>query len=900
VSDPAGTRVTVAWHALSVADALARLRSSTDGLDDADARSRLAECGPNSLPRGSPRAWWRILLDQVRSVVVALLAIAVALSLLAGDTIDATAVAAVLVLNAALGFVTEFRARRSLASLASLEVSRATVVRAGSARDIEATMLVPGDVIEVRAGDTVPADARLLRANEMTVVEAALTGESVPAVKEAAIEMAPDAALAERENMLYMATHVAAGSARALVVATGTRTEVGRIGTLMRAIPEERTPLERRLDDLGGRLAVVALVIAVIVGGLAMLRELPLTEALRVAVALAVAAVPEALPAVATIALAVGAHRMVRRRALARRLTTVETLGSTTIVCTDKTGTLTAGEMTVTEMRLADRRFTVSGAGVHAPGVISHDNVPATAASDAALARALRVCVLANRAALPVARDGSARGDPTEVALLVAARKGGLDQTGLQHDWPEVAEIPFSSERKLMASVHRAPSGQVVAFAKGAPVNVLRICDRVLTADGIIPVDEASSRAVADANDEMAARGLRVLALADGAIAEPDATALTRLVFVGLVAMADPPAPGVRDVIRHIRDAGIRTLMITGDQRLTAEAVASELEMLEEGVEVLEGREVEEMPDDTLASRVDRIGVVSRSTPEAKLRLVSALQRSGAVVAMLGDGINDAAALRKADVGVAMGRRGTDVAKEAAGLVLLDDRFETIAAAIEEGRAIFDNIRKFVFYLVSCNLAEILLLVGAGVLALPLPLWPLQILWLNLVTDTFPALSLALEPAEDDVMRRPPRAPSTPILPRALLRAAVMDAALIAGVALAAFLWGLQRSADPARAVTMSFMTLALAQIFHLGNARSGRHVVSPRRALANRWALGAVAISVALQLLAVWLEPLAQLLGVVAPTDSEWLVIVSLSALPAVIGQLTRWRAYRRGERKQ
>jgi Ca2+-transporting ATPase len=892
--------VTVPWHALSVADSIARLRSSTDGLDEAERGSRLIEWGPNALPRASPRAWWRILLDQFRSVVVALLALAVALSLLAGDAIDAVAVAAVLVLNAVLGFVTEFRARRSLASLASLQVSRATVVRAGIAREVDATSLVPGDVIEVRAGDTVPADARLLRANEMTVVEAALTGESVPAVKDVATSLSPDAALADRRNMLYMATHVAAGSARAIVVATGTRTEVGRIGTLMRTIPEERTRLERRLDDLGRRLALIALVVAVIVGGLAMLRELPLTEALRVAVALAVAAVPEGLPAVATIALAVGAHRMVRRRALARRLTTVETLGSTTVVCTDKTGTLTAGEMTATEMRIAGRRLTVSGVGVHATGVIADRDIPARAESNAALARALRIGVLANRAALAVDRDAPARGDPTEVALLVVARKGGVEQDVLLQRWPEVAEIPFSTERRLMASVHHGPHGELVAFVKGAPLSVLRICDRILTADGIVPLGDASSRVVAEANDEMAARGLRVLGLADGVVREPSATALQGLVFVGLVAMADPPAPGVREVIRQVRGAGIRTLMITGDQRLTAEAVARELDMVEEGMEVREGHEVEEMSDATLESRIEHIGVVSRSTPEAKLRLVTALQRRGAVVAMLGDGINDAAALRKADVGVAMGRRGTDVAKEAAGLVLLDDRFETIAAAIEEGRVIFDNIRKFVFYLVSCNLAEILLLVGAGLLALPLPLWPLQILWLNLVTDTFPALSLALEPAEDGVMRRPPRAPAAPILPRALLREAVLHAALIAGVALAAFTWSLQHTADSRRAVTMSFMTLALAQILHLGNARSAHQVVSPRRAIANRWAVGAVAVSVTLQLLAVWVDPLARLLNVVAPTRTEWLVIVSLSALPAVIGQFTRWRADRRGKREQ
>lgn len=877
-----------AWHALPAADVLARLGVDADGLSEAEAAARASRFGPNTLRVAAPVSAWRILAAQLRSVVVLLLVAAAALSWATGDTAEAAAIAAVLVLNTALGFGTELRARRAMEALRGLDVPTATVVRGGRPRQVDAAGVVPGDVLVLEAGSLVPADARLLRSAELRTAEAALTGESLPVDKDANALPEADAPLAERATMVYKGTAVAAGAARAVTVATGMETEVGRIGELVAGIREEPTPLERRLDDLGRRLVWVTLAVAAVVAGLGLLRGGSAAETFRIAIALAIAAVPEGLPAVATIALAVGVRRMARRRALVRRLATVESLGSVTVICTDKTGTLTGGEMTVTVVQAGDREVEVTGTGYAPVGELRDSGMPVEARDDPLLELALRVGALANRAEL--VRDGagwSVRGDPTEAALLAAARKGGIDLDALRREWPETGELPFSSERMLMATFHRSPAGQAVACVKGAPGRVLALCSRVRTARGEARLGEAERRGLLARNDELAARGLRVLALAVGDAPRAGEGALRDLAFVGLVGMADPPAPGVRETIARFREAGIRTVMITGDQRRTAEAVARGLGLLAPGDAVLEGREVEAIPDAELAARLERASVLSRVAPEHKLRVVRALQARGEIVAMLGDGVNDAAALKKADVGVAMGGRGTGVAKEAAAIVLQDDRFATIGAAVEEGRIVYDNVRKFVFFLFSCNLAEVGVLFVAGLAGLPAPLQPLQLLWLNLVTDTFPALALALEPGEADVMRRPPRDPRASILSRPFVRSIATYAGMIAAVSLAAFAWALaEPGSSPERAGTVACMTLALAQVFHLGNARSLDPVLAPRRALANRWALGSVALVAALQGVAVYSPPVAGLLGMARLPLGDWMVLVPLALVPAVVGQ--------------
>ncbi len=877
------------WHALAPAEALARLQTTTEGLSVVEAQTRLGRVGPNALRPPPPLPLWRIVADQLRSVVVLLLLVATALALVAGDRLDALVIGAVLLINLALGVGMELPARRAMEALRALDVPRATVMRDGEPRDIDAREVVPGDVIILEAGYAVPADARLLRAVELQTVEAALTGESLPVAKEVA-EVAADTTLGERRSMVHGATLVAAGRGTAVVVATGMETAVGRIGVLVGGIVVRRTPLERRLDALGRRLAGVAIAVAVLVAGLSLLQGMPPAAVLQLALALAVAAVPEGLPAVVTIAMAIGVHRMARRRALVRRLAAVEALGSATVVCADKTGTLTTGEVTLTALWCDGRDLDVTGVGFAPQGAIFERGVPVTVDRDPQLAAALRSAALAARGW--AAREGDRwvpHGDPIDVALLVGARKAGLEREGLVVSAAEVGELPFSSARMLTASFHRGPDG-LVAAVKGAPRSVLARCARILGPQGERPLDEATRDAVLAANDRLAAGGLRVVALAGGPVREPTEGALEGLTLLGLAGLSDPPAPGVVETVGRFRAAGIRTLMLTGDQPRTAVAVGRAVGLLSGDEEAIEARELDRLPAAELAARAGRLGVVSRAGPEEKLRVVAALQRRGETVAMLGDGVNDAPALRQADIGVTMGRRGTELAKQAADVVLQDDRFETIGVALEEGRVIDDNIRKFVFYLFSCNMAEILVFLGAGLAGWPAPLTPLQILWLNLLTDSFPALALALEPAEPDLMRRPPRDPGAALLSGRLLGATVRYAGLIGAATLAAFAWGRHRwPGDPLAAGTIAFLTLAAAQVLHLGNARSPGPVVAPRRALANRYALAAVALALGLQLAAAAWPPLAATLGVRMPGATDWAVIAALAAVPALVGQIVK-----------
>lgn len=886
---------TTAWHSLSASETLAVLASQPEGLTPAEAAERLARYGPNHFQVSRPVSAWTVLLRQLRSVIVVLLGAAAGIAFFTGDVLDGAAIGAVLVLNVGIGFATELQARRAMAALLSLEVARARVIRAGHLMDIEAQDLVPGDVLEVEPGDAVPADARLLEALELRTLEASLTGEPVPAEKAADARLGADVPLADRATMLYKATTVVAGRGRAVVVATGMATEVGRIGVLVSGIPDQQTPLERRLDALGHRLVAVALAVAGLVAWIGLQQGMAAGELLQTALALAVAAVPEGLPVVATIAMAVGVRRMARRRALIRHLPVVETLGSATVICTDKTGTLTAGEMTATVVRLDDVEVSVSGGGYAPEGEFRLNGAPIDPLADPRLESALRICVLAARGGI-TAEGGSWRavGDPTEAALAALASKAGLNHSTLVAEWPQVGEVPFASERMLMASFHRTPSG-LLACVKGAPRRVLQLSSRVLTAAGSRELDEPERQRLLALNGELAARGLRVLALAQKTVPSADEGALAGLTWVALVGLNDPPATGVRETIATFRGAGIRTVMLTGDQRLTAERIADDLGLRSPGEAILDGSEIDRLSDGELRHQVQRTVGYSRVSPEAKLRIISAYQARGEMVAMLGDGVNDAAALRKADIGVAMGRRGTDMAKESADLILEDDQFPTIAVAVEEGRVVFDNIRKFVFYLFSCNLAEILVLLGAGVAGFPAALLPLQILWLNLLTDTVPALALAVEPAEANIMRQPPRDPREAILSGRLARPIIGYALLISLCTLGAFSWGLARDPmSPAYASTLAFMTLAFAQILHLGNARSASPVIAPGRALSNRYALAAVLVTFGLQVMAVRLDPLAQVLGLSPLSGKDWLVVFGFSLVPAVVGQALK--SLRRG----
>lgn len=878
----------IAWHAVPGAQVLAALDVDDAGLDAAEAARRLARYGPNRLALARPTSALAILWRQFQSFGVLLLLAAAAVAVASGDRVDGIVIGVVLLLNVSIGFATELRARRAMEALRGLESPWAVAVRDGRAARVDARLLVPGDVIELEAGMAVPADCRLLASTELRTVEATLTGESDAVRKEAAPALEPDRVLAERRNMVFGGTTVVAGVGRAIVVATGAATEVGRIGALASGIAEEPTPLERRLATLGWQLALVAVAVGGLVGVLAWLADRPLAIVLELGLAMAVAAVPEGLPAVVTITMAVGTHRMARRHALVRRLAAVETVGSTTVVCTDKTGTLTAGEQTVTAIWLEDRAIDVTGSGYDPAGDFRAADRVLRPPDEPRLLAFLRAAALASRGTLEESGGRwRAAGDPTDVAFLVAARKAGIDRDAERTRLPGTAELPFSSERMLMATFHAAPDGSTIAMVKGAPSRVLARCTRLRTARGDVPLDEPGREDVRVHDAALAARGLRVLAVACGRVGGANEPALEELTLLGLAGLTDPPAPRVPETIRALGAAGVRTIMLTGDQRGTAVAIARQLGVAESGDRELEGAEITRLSDGELRAAAARTRVFSRISPVDKLRVVSALRDDGEIVAMLGDGVNDAAALRRADIGIAMGKRGTDVAKDAAGLVLADDRFATVRAAIEEGRVIFDNIRKFVLYLVSCNLAEIAALVGAGAIGLPLPVTPLQILWLNLVTDSLPALALALEPAEENVMRRPPRDPRTGIVPPRLAAVAIAYAALIAGVTMAALAWGLRAwPTAPARAVTLSFTTLALAQLFHLGNARRAGPVSAPRLVAANRYALAALAITVALQVVAVSIPALARAIDAVPLDGAGWAVAVAFGLVPALVGQ--------------
>ena len=862
------------WHVRSSADVLDVLGVSAAGLSSSDAAARLAQFGPNRLTPPPPRSALQILVAQFRGVVTLLLVSAAGVSLAMGDRLDAVAIGTVIGINALLGFVLELRARRAMEALLQLGATHAAVVRDGILSSIDADQLVPGDVVDLASGQTVPADGRLISETDLRTNEAALTGESLPVGKDAAVVLGDDMALADRTNMVYRGTTVIAGVGRVVLTSTGNDTEVGRIGTLTRSVAEDSTPLERRLDALGRRLVGVALGVAAVVGLLGVLQGESWWLMLETAIALAVAAVPEGLPAVATIALAVGLRRMAHRHALVRKLSAVEALGSTTVVCTDKTRTLTSGDMSVARIWARGAEYIV-------------DTDPVGREATDAILSAMRVATLACR---PIARrrdrpTSAPSEDPVDAAIITVAGLLGLDATRLL-DMPIAGRIPFSSELKYSATFHGNSPDGFVAYMKGAPKTVIDMCGYVSTALGEAPLSPDLRTQLIETNDRLAASGLRVLALASGHTATADRSGLRNLVFAGFVGLIDPPAAGVKSTIARLRAAGLRIVMLTGDQRRTAQAIGRELGILSAEDEACDSREWRALSVEERRARVDTVGAFSRISAEDKLTIVTAFQARGEIVAMLGDGVNDAPALRKADVGVAMGQRGTDVARQAAAIVLQDDRFETIAAAVEEGRVIADNIRKFVFYLFSCNLAEVLVLLGAGLAGLPLPLLPLQILWLNLVTDTFPALALAMEPGDPDVMKRPPRDPREAIVSASFFSSVVFYSALLVAGTFAVMWWAHHESAP---VTTMVFMTLALGQVFHLGNARSERDVLHPAAALTNRYAIGAVVISCGLQTLPLYVGSLGSLLQVTPLSLREWLVVGAGAGLTAVVGQAVR-----------
>jgi P-type Ca2+ transporter type 2C len=895
--DAHAPEASIAWHALDATDVLRVLATGEGGLRQDEARRRLEVYGANELQEVERSSAAHILAAQFKNALVVILLLATALSAVLGHGLEAAVIAVIVLFAVLLGFIQEYRAERALEALRSMAAPVGHAIRGGVEIALPARELVPGDLIVLRAGDRVPADARITLAVNLAIDEAALTGESIPVEKTATRVDADAPSIGDRHNIAHAGTLIARGRGCAVVVATGMTTEFGRISGLVQSVQASRTPLQENLDRLGSVLGKAALVVIAAIVAIGVWRGMPPLEMFIFGIALAVAVVPEALPAVVTISLAIGVRRMVARRALVRRLPVVETLGSTSVICSDKTGTLTKNEMTVRRVATADGVFDISGAGYDPVGDVAQSGTviqPPPSVRDL-----LAASVLSSDARVSLDEQGRWRvdGDPTEGALVVAAEKAGLDRRTLNEEQPRRHEIAFTSERRRMTTIHHAGSTGSIAYSKGATDVILPDCATWIRDGRETALSEFARTEIQELERTMAAAGLRVLAVARKNQSAPE-DAERSMTWLGLVGMMDPPRVEARAAVATCRAAGITPVMITGDHPLTATAIANEIGLLD-GKRVVSGRELAALDDDALAREVDRIGVYARVSPADKLRVVAAWQDRRAVVAMTGDGVNDAPALKKADVGIAMGISGTDVSKEAASVTLLDDNFATIVAAVEEGRIVFNNIRKYLTFLLSSNVGEILLMTAAAFAGLPLPLTAVQILYVNLATDGLPALALAVDPPDADLMRRSPRDPRTGVFTRPLVIQLLTAGLWSAIVNISLFSWLLRSGRPLSEAMAMTFVALVLIQFFQAYNCRSDRFSVL-RRPFANRWLNAAVAWELLLLGVIIYVPFFQRLFGTFAMawTDLALTIAIAFSVVPVL--ELVKWIERRSDARSQ
>jgi Ca2+-transporting ATPase len=947
------------WHALKAEDVLSHLRVENRGLTSAQAKERLAHYGPNQLDEAPRPTFLQMLWEQLNNFVVILLIVASVISALLGDYVEAAAIMAIVVLNAVLGIVQERRAEEALAALKKLAAPDAQVIRDGKRRSIPSYELVPGDIVFLEAGNFIPADIRLLEAVNLRVEEASLTGESLPVQKNAATVLDKNVPLGDRKNTAFMGTLVSYGRGRGVVTSTGMRTQLGLIASLLQNVETEETPLQRRLDQLGKSLSITSLILVAIVFIVALINQTninelftgpfaylskfaeQITEVFIIAISLAIAAVPEGLPAVVTISLALGMREMIKRHALIRKLSSVETLGSATVICSDKTGTLTQNEMTVTRMWVDGQFIHITGTGYAPTGDFLVDDKKINIPGYPAVQTALWLGLLNNDALLETTGEEEEQrtyrivGDPTEGALLVAAVKAGAMHMEIREAYPRENEVPFDSERKRMITIHdvfkpraddpspftdeKHKSWDVIAV-KGAPDVVLGLCTQYQNMDDeAVPLGPASRDRILAANDAMTKDALRVLGVAYRIVRDvPDnpAQIITNelehdLIFVGLLGMIDPARTEVRPALEEARKAGIRTIMITGDFPNTAKAIAETIGLLRPGKKVMTGAQLDSLSDYDLRNVIEDTDVFARVSPEHKLRIVDALQAKDEIVAMTGDGVNDAPAIKRADIGVAMGITGTDVAKETADMVLTDDNYASIVSAVEQGRIIYSNIRKFVFFLLSSNIAEIMIIFLATLAGLPAPLTAIQLLWLNLITDGAPALALAVEKGDPDIMQQKPRAKTEPIVNRSMSIGLVVQTVAQTSAVLAAFvlglLWHLEagavlvgnpltyildhdwRGVDVQTAETMAFVTLSLAELFRAYTVRSERASVFTIGVFSNQYMQYAVGLSITLLLLVVNVPFLQPIFNTHFLTAREWGVVLGLALIPALAEEITK-----------
>ncbi|MCP4043760.1 MAG: cation-transporting P-type ATPase [Gammaproteobacteria bacterium] len=881
------------WHASKVTQVLETLNSSRDGLSTTEARQRLARYGSNRLPAAKPRGPLIRLLSQFHNVLIYVLLAAGAVTALLHHWLDTSVIFGVVVINALIGFVQEGKAEDALRAIRQMLSPRAMVLRDGHRVTVDAVGLVQGDVVPLQAGDKVPADLRLFQSKGLQIEEAALTGESVPVDK--SVEPVPrNTVLADRGCMAYSGTLVTNGQGLGIVTETGAGTEIGRISALVAGVQQLTTPLLRQMAQFGRWLTVAILVLAVASFAFGVLiRDYTAAEMFLASVGLAVAAIPEGLPAIMTITLAIGVQRMAARNAIIRRLPAVETLGTVAVICSDKTGTLTRNEMTVRKLAVGDRELEVSGTGYDPHGGFLFDGREYTVSSDHATLHTLRAALLCNDASLE-RRDGEwgIQGDPMEAALLIAGVKAGLEPENELRMYPRTDLIPFDSGHQFMATLHHSHEGETFVFLKGAPERVLEVCSRQRGDTGDVSLDHSAWQMRVE---EMAAKGYRVLAVAEKAgqrhqIEFDFADVANDLVLLGLFGLIDPPRLEAIEAAKKCQEAGIRVKMITGDHGVTAGAVARQVG-LANAKDVLTGREIDAMSDEELHRQVEQVDVYARVSPEHKLRLVGALQEAGLVVAMTGDGVNDAPALKRADVGVAMGGNGTEVAKEAAEMVLADDNFASIVHAVEEGRTVYDNLKKAILFILPTNGGEALVILGAILFGFhQFPLTPVQILWVNMITAVTLALALAFEPPEPGVMRRPPRNPREPLLTALFLwRIGFVSLILMSGT-FGLFLWEMDAHASIERARTVAVNTLVMFEIFYLFNSR---YITAPvlNRAglLGNRYILMAIGLLILFQLGFTYLAPMQALFGT-APIEAEiWVRIVLVASSVLVLVELEK-----------
>ncbi len=866
------------WHALDRAAVESALATDERGLSEAEAARRLEHYGPNRLEETPPPSALAILLNQFKSPLIYILLAAAAITFLLGDYIDTSVIGAVLVLNAVIGFTQERRAEASVRALMQLAAPRARVIREGREREVESSELVPGDLVLLESGSRVPADLRLTRATNLSVDESLLTGESTP-VEKGTDPLDERTQLADRTDMSYMGAVVNSGRGKGYVVATAAETELGSIAEQVRGEEQTKTPLQRRMDRFGNIIGVVVVISAILAFGIGVLIGESPQEMFLVGVALAVAAVPEGLPVVFTITLALGVRRMAQRNAIVRRLPAVETLGSTTTIGSDKTGTLTENRMTVQEVRTAGQRYLVTDE----PDTSGPDGV----AENRPLYLTLLCGVLTNESEIYPSGDGfEVRGDPTEAALLVSATRMGVEPGEVRASHELRAESPFESERQYSASV-RERDGEHMLLVKGAPERVLGMCTRAITGDGDGELDPEEVHRLAQ---EMASRGLRVLGMAYKVLDSPpeqdEVPNPEGLTFLGLQGMMDPPREGVREAVAGCREAGIRVVMITGDHAVTARAIARDLGISKGDEPVLTGVELEEMEDKELRRRVQEVPVYARVTPDHKLRVVRALQSHGEVVAVTGDGVNDAPALKSAEIGVAMGKSGTDVAREASDMVLTDDNFTSIYSAVEEGRVTFDNVRKVTFFLISTGAAATVAILSALALGMPLPFLPAQLLWLNLVTNGLQDVALAFEPGERGVLKRPPRGRKEGVISKLLWERTVVAGIVMAVGTLLLFWWELDRTGSLELAQTVALTTMVLFMAFHVSNARSETRSVFRLNPLSNPFLAVSVVVALAVHVAALYLPPTQFVLRVepiVEPGTWVRMVLVASTILIAM-----------------